>query len=205
MTRERNRWLSAFALLVYALPLRADRRPDHLLVQQRPARPRLAGLHARLVSELLRERRAARRAGRHPPGRGRRGRRLDGPRLAARAGPGAAPVPRPRRDRDAPARADGHARDRDGPVAAAVLPPAVRRARLGRPAVDRPHHVLHLVRGGRRPGAGGEHEPAARGGRARPRGVGLGRVPLRDAAADRAGGARRARCSRSRSASTTTS
>ena len=33
-----------------------------------------------------------------------------------------------------------------------------------RPAVDRAHHVLHLVRGGRRPGAGGEHGPRPGGG-----------------------------------------
>ena len=40
--------------------------------------------------------------------------------------------------------------------------------RLARADRDRPHHVLHLVRGRRRPGPGAEHGPASRGGRARP-------------------------------------
>ncbi len=198
MARERNRWLSRLRADRLRVPVRADRRPDHLLVQQGAAWPGVAGLHARLVPEALLQRRAARRAVRHARGRARRGHRVDRARLAARAGSGPAAVPRPRRDGDAPPRPDGHARDRDGPVAAAVLPPAVRRPRLARPALGRPHHVLHLVRGGRRPRAGGEHEPAARGGGARPRRVGVGRVPLRDAAADRAGGPRRRACSPSR-------
>ncbi len=49
------------------------------------------------------------------------------------------------------------------------------------------------------------HEPAPRGGRAGPGRLGLGRLPPRDAAADRAGDRGRRRCWRSRSASTTTS
>ena len=55
----------------------------------------------------------------------------------------------------------------------------------------------------RRPGAGREPRPAARGGRARPRVVGVGRVPVRHAAAAAARRSRPARCSRSRCRSTT--
>ena len=60
--------------------------------------------------------------------------------------------------------------------------------RVVRPDLDRPHHVLHLVRGGRRPGAGGRawirtwrRPPATSGASA------CGRLPARHPAAHRAG------------------
>ena len=165
----------------------------------------MARIHPRVVSAALRQRRAPRRAVRDAAGRDRRGHRLDRARDAARARPGAAPVPRPVGDRDAPARPDGHARDRDGPEPARLLLPAVRRAGLVRPAVAGPHHVLHQLRGDRGPGAGGRDGPATRGGRARPGCVGPRGVPLRDAADHPARRGRRGHSWRSRCPSTTTS
>ena len=76
---------------------------------------------------------------------------------------------RPRDGRDAAPAADGHARDRHGDQPAALLRSAVRRAGVARADHDRPHHLLHLVRRGGRPGARGRPRPAARGGRSGPR------------------------------------
>ena len=75
MRRERNRWLTGFAVAHLRVPVRADRRPDHLQLQPVAPELRVAGLHVRLVPAALRQPRPARRAGRDPPGRGDRGHR----------------------------------------------------------------------------------------------------------------------------------
>ncbi len=110
-------------------------------------------------------------------GRARRGGRRDRPRDPARPRPGPAPEPDRRRPgRDAHPPADGRARDHPRHQPAAVLRPGLLGPRLARPDLDRPHHVLRVVRRGRRPRSGGQPRPAHRGGRARPRRLGI-RLP----------------------------
>ena len=76
-----------------------------------------------------------------------------GARDAPGARPGATRAALARSDGGAPAPADGDAGDRDGDQPAAVLRDAVRRPGVVHPDLDRPHHVLHVVRGDHRPGA----------------------------------------------------
>ena len=81
--------------------------------------------------------------------------RVDAARDAAWHRPGAAAHPLRRRPvRDAHPAADGRARDHPGHQPAALLLAALLGQRLARPDLDRAHHVLRLVRGGRRPRAG---------------------------------------------------
>ena len=117
----RNRWLTAFAVADLCVPVRPDRRAHRLLVQRLRAQLPVEGLHPRLVPDGVRQRGPARGAVRDAPGRlsSRSScRRSSGP---AGPGAGASPVPWQDRHRDAPARADGHAGDRDGPQPAHLL------------------------------------------------------------------------------------
>ena len=207
MRRERNRWLTAYAVAIYAFLFAPIVDPDHLLVQRLAAELRLAAAsrstgtrgcsptttcstrcrsrsQVALVAVIV----------------------VDGPGHAAGPGAGAAAVPRPRR-RPRRCSCCRWSRPRSSWASACCCSScscSTAHGSIGQ-IVDRPHHVLHLVRGGRRPGARREHGPAAGGGRARPRGVGVGRVPVRDAAADRCRRSPPGRCSRSRCRSTTAS
>ena len=69
-----TRCLSAYALRRLRLPVPADRDPDHLQLQRRQAELQLGRVHARLVSDAVLERADPRRPRGHAPGRGDRGR-----------------------------------------------------------------------------------------------------------------------------------
>ena len=167
---------------------------------------RFDGVHPAQLAEPLRGPEHV--LGRRPLGRDRAAghRRGHHPRHADGVRPGPARVRRPLDDEPAHLPADGHARDRDGLLA----PRAVRGVRLRRqPRLlhdpDRPHHVLHLVRGGHRESPAGGHERHARTG---------SRGPLRHAVSRRSGrspsrssspASWARRCSPSRCRSTTSS
>ena len=102
-------------------------------------------------------------------------------------GPGPDALPRPEQLRAPGPAADGHARDHHGHQPADPVQPGVRPERLARPDHGRAHHLLHLVRGGRRPGPGAGHGSAPGGGRPRPGFVVVRGLLARHAPAHRAG------------------
>ena len=188
------------------VPVRADRRPDHLQLQRLAAELRVARASRSTGIRAVRERRPARRA--------------VGSRCRSRSSPSSASTIL------GSLLGLGLARLRFrgcGATETLLLLPMVTpeiimgislliffsqlfgAERVDRPDLARPHHVLHLVRGDHRPRAGGGPGPAARGGRARPGRVGVRAPSARDAAADRAGRRSPGRCSRSRCRSTTSS
>ena len=189
MSEPAIRWLTRVHGPDLRVPVRPDRRPDHLQLQRsRRERSSGAGFTLDWYADAVRERRPAgcARGSRSRSPRSPSSARRSSARCSASAWPGCGSAAR------APSRSL---------LLLPMITPeiimgisllvfffaAVRHRRLDRPDLARPHHVLHLVRGDHRPSPGGGPESAARGGRARPRRLRVRGVPARHAAAARAG------------------